>query len=617
MKGEAALVVPPFASTRLPSLQMGLLKSSVGRTPGMRARVLYANLEGAAHLGWETYEKICAGSVSLIGEWLFSRAAFADDAPPAEQYLQVVRDNLECIQREFGWSAEELVDLRERSIPEFVARWCAGIPWSRYIAVGFTSTFEQNCPALALARKIKEICPRIVTVFGGFNTQDGMGLEYLRAFPWVDYVLRGEAEETFPALLRSLLAGKSTLRLSGLAYLGEDGIPHAEPPVPMPDMETVPEPDYADYFETAQRLDMPVVAGNRRVRLPFEASRGCWWGVKQKCSFCGLNAKMNAYRRKSPARALAELEALSERYGVLDFHAVDTVLDPAYVGDFFGKIMSKDYGFYYAVRPDLARQQLRALAAGGVRILQPGIESLSTHSLRLMRKGSTMLTNLRFLKWAHYYGMTVSWNVLYGLPGETAEDYAAQARLIDRIVHLPPPSQYGRFHLHRFSPYFDEAERSGLRGVRPLVEYSCVYPAGTALPEIAYTFEYELKEDVPAAAAGPLDAGIARWRESWTSGSRPFLQYVRSGRRLTIMDGRRPGSARAIDLRREAADVYEACSLEPSTARQIRAALPAGPGRGLSGESIDKLLAGFAAAGLAVEENGRYLGLALPANRNW
>ena len=46
--------------------------------------------------------------------------------------------------------------------------------------------------------------------------------------------------------------------------------------------------------------------------LLFETSRGCWWGAKSHCTFCGLNGETMAFRSKSPRRALDELEQLGD-----------------------------------------------------------------------------------------------------------------------------------------------------------------------------------------------------------------------------------------------------------------------------------------------------------------
>src|SRR5436853_412005 len=75
---------------------------------------------------------------------------------------------------------------------------------------------------------------------------------------------------------------------------------------------------------------------------------------------------------------------------------------------------------------------------------QPGIESLSTHVLKLMRKGVRSVDNVNLLRWTLYYRIRVSWNLIWGFPQETEEDYVAQENLIQKIVHLPPPAAYGR-----------------------------------------------------------------------------------------------------------------------------------------------------------------------------
>jgi coproporphyrinogen III oxidase-like Fe-S oxidoreductase len=101
----------------------------------------------------------------------------------------------------------------------------------------------------------------------------------------------------------------------------------------------------------------------------------------------------------------------------------------------------RDYKFFYEVKSNPRREQIRLLAAGGIRRIQPGIESLNTHILKLMRKGVTAIKNVRLIKWAFYYGIGIAWNLLLGFPGETQEDYERQldlifAAAIGRVSHL-------------------------------------------------------------------------------------------------------------------------------------------------------------------------------------
>src|SRR6266567_3057463 len=99
--------------------------------------------------------------------------------------------------------------------------------------------------------------------------------------------------------------------------------------------------------------------------------------------------------------------------------------------------------------------------------------------------------NVNLLRWARYYGIDVAWSILWGFPGETAEDYAGQAAAASHLVHLQPPGNSGRIWLERFSPLYTEPERFGLVRREPARSYRYVYPEQVDLDRIAYFFDYE------------------------------------------------------------------------------------------------------------------------------
>src|ERR671915_1678184 len=78
---------------------------------------------------------------------------------------------------------------------------------AEYDLVGFTSTFQQNVGSLALAKRIKQKWPHILTAMGGANCEGTMGLELSRSFEWMDFIFSGEADHSFPELVRRLDAG--------------------------------------------------------------------------------------------------------------------------------------------------------------------------------------------------------------------------------------------------------------------------------------------------------------------------------------------------------------------------------------------------------------------------
>ena len=382
-------------------------------------------------------------------------------------------------------------------------------------------TFQQNTASFALARRLKQRYPHLVTVFGGANFDGEMGLELVRAVDCVDLAVIGEGDAAFPRLLGALADRRPT----------RHAVPGAGPPrgrgrsrrrrrSRWPTASTTcPPPDYAEYFERAERLGLLPRVAPPQVWLPFETARGCWWGEKHHCTFCGLNGTAMRFRGQVAASGSSTSSpALARRYRTFRFEAVDNILDMRYLTELFPALAESETGYeiFYEVKANLTRAQLRLLARGGVTHLQPGIESLSTHVLRLMHKGVRAAQNVNLLRWARYYGIDVAWNLLWGFPGETAEDYAEQAAVVPHLVHLQPPrapTGSGWSGSARCSP---NRSPFGFAAERPERSYRYVYPGDVDLDRVAYFFDYELAGALPdsayagvrdAAAAGPARGG--------------------------------------------------------------------------------------------------------------
>jgi ribosomal peptide maturation radical SAM protein 1 len=380
-------------------------------------------------------------------------------------------------------------------------------------------------------------------------------------------------------------------------------------------MDALPDPDYDDYFSAVFRLGSDRVMDDKLPLLLFESSRGCWWGQKHHCTFCGLNNNGMAFRRKSPERVLEEVARLSSRYAILNFEAVDNIMDTRYVKHVWSKLAEEryDYRFFYEVKAKLSRAQLRTMSAGGITAIQPGIESMSTHILKLMRKGTTMLDNVRILKWGRYYSMRVGWNLLLGFPGETAEDYERQQALIPLLRHLQPPSGVGPVWLERFSPYFFDPSFP-VHDVRPERAYGFIYPGELVdLDKIAYFFDYQIDDVVipPVELARRVDA----WQKLWRGPATPTLVYQRAPDWLQIIDRRDPSTPGAAAFRGHEAAIYETCGDAERTAAQVRDALASSGEHDVTIDQVDDALARFCDLGLMIEEDGRHLSLALPVRR--
>jgi ribosomal peptide maturation radical SAM protein 1 len=270
---------------------------------------------------------------------------------------------------------------------------------------------------------------------------------------------------------------------------------------------------------------------------------------------------------------MLEMDVLSSRYDCSRFRFVDNIIDLKYIEGLFGKFAEEhlDWDVFIETKSNLGKRQIQMLAQGGVKSMQPGIESLSAAQLKEMDKGVSPLQNLLCLKWSAYYNVHLSWNILLGFPEETNDDYRTQINVIPFILHLQPPEGVGKLWLERFSPYFKWPERYGLRITGPGLAYQYVYdPRTVDLNKIAYDFEYETDWKVDPAVYEELMRVVRDWQRRHRSGDRPFLYYAKAKSFVTVYDGR---GAQPVKARYDgaAAFVIECCNEAPQTLEQIHA----------------------------------------------
>jgi ribosomal peptide maturation radical SAM protein 1 len=611
-----SIVSMPFKDLRHPPIQLGILQRCLERV-GIPAQSHSLELAFMDHLHTKTvgsepltigqYQRVATQEFRVqLGDWIFKVPPYAESASDDEEYIAYVRSK--------GVSEETITTaLRMRTlVPEFLEaaadELLAGMPR----VVGFSSVFQQNIASLVLAKILKGRNPSLKIVFGGGNCDAQMGQTIHECFPWVDFVIRGEGERVFVEVVRDVLEGRPIRPQAGLCYR-VDGLSIAvpQPGEPQVPMDEVPTPTYDDYFERLARTPLrselwPEVA------VLFESSRGCWWGAKSHCTFCGLNNSLMRFRSKPASRVAEEILNMAARYRVLDFVAVDDIIDLRHISELFPLLRASeaDLAFFYETKANLTKDQLRAFSAAGVNAIQPGIESLSTPILRLMRKGVTGLQNLRLLKWCAELGIKPSWNLLYGFPGEPPEEYERMRELVPSLVHLEPPG-FMPIELERFSPYFDRPTEFGIEILGPLPHYRYLYSiAPEALSNLAYDFEYRYSDGRdPETYTRDLAEAVERWHElrDRAVGS---LSYRRGPGFLLVQD-RRPG-LEAADYRFDGieAKILLACDAG-TTAAEICRQLAAAGDNSVDALEIEGYLQELVDAKLMYREAKTFLSLAV------
>ncbi|MGX6600511.1 RiPP maturation radical SAM C-methyltransferase [Micromonosporaceae bacterium Da 78-11] len=604
---RVTLAAMPWQAIDSPSLPLGLLRTAAVAA-GHPAPVVYpANLRWVELLMTRTgggtgpgeYHDVAEnGLFHSLGDWVFTGVLHDDPELGVEALTAyAVEHDLEIGPvRRMREHAAELVAL---AVDEILA--------TGPTLVGFSTTFMQNVPSLAAARLLKQRAPHVRVVLGGGNCDGPMGAALHANYPFVDYVVSGEAEDAFPALLDALPDG-DLAAVPGLIWRDGTGAQRCNPRGPAIPAHRLPAPDFGDYFE---RLADSPAHEHVEPRLALETARGCWWGEKHHCTFCGLNGTLMTFRAKSPDAVLDELTTLVTRHRVLDVIVVDNIIDNHYFGTVLPRIAALDWDLklHYEVKANLKPADIAALHDAGVVQVQPGIESLVSDVLGLMDKGVSAVHNVRTLRDCEQAGLTVSWNWLYGFPGETTAGYRPVLEQLPALVHLQPPLGASRICLERFSPHFDNPTL-GFAERTTAASYRHVYPWDEdRLRDMVYLF------DTPPAGlsteqARPLRDQVDRWLVDYYDST---LRLSDEGDVLTLID-RRVGWPEKDH--RIAGPTWRAAYLELMTGHSV-----AGLRRRLADQEITPTteeltdwLTELRGHGLVFEESGRFVALAVTAD---
>lgn len=613
---DLMLISMPFYSLQLPNIALGILKAVSDRA-GIRSECRYFHLDFMEFMTRDTepmtvadFGRILSLCVPAVGDWIFCVPPFRDDgAAVDERFIAFLRS------RQISESDIATARRMRRFAPDFLRQCLQNVLQASPRLVGFSTMFSQNIASLALAKMIKLADPSIKIAFGGANCDGSMGVALHRSFPWIDVVVRGEGERALVELARDVQAERPFRALPGLCLRQGDEVTVTSPAPPIP-MNEVPAPDYDGYFETLAQTSFAAEV-RPAVSLLFEASRGCWWGEKAHCTFCGLNGSTMEYRSKSPDRVFDEVTALSRRHQQLRFWAVDNIIDMDYFHTLLPRFRESgfDLKLFYETKANLKRHHLRMMRDSGISFFQPGIESLSSPILKLMRKGVTALQNIRLLKWCREYQLLPSYHVLAGFPTEPAEEYDRMAELMPALWHLPPPDHLNRLHIDRFSPLHSNAAELGLENT-PLDLYEILYPIDRATAmNLAYYFKPRyLDGREPDDYLTKCRDAIAAWNRHYRADA-PFstLHYRRGPGFVIVDDERVAGQVDRYTFANWQATAFIACDAGATAGTVLKAVHGSGE-RTVELDDVEGFLDALVAARLAYEEDGRYLTLPVAEN---
>ena len=231
-------------------------------------------------------------------------------------------------------------------------------------------------------------------------------------------VVRGEAEQTLPELMDALAGHSSLAALPGITFR-QNGEITRNPDAPLVmDLDALPFPAFQLF---------PDVGSCRH--FPLELGRGCPFA----CTFCSTNDFFRRrFRLKSPARMIADMRLVRQRYGISSFELVHDMftVDRKRVVEFCEALLSSGENFEWgcSARTDCVDEELLALmSSAGCRGIFFGIESGSPRMQKIIDKGLELADSADRVRACDKFKIKTAVSLMAGFPEETMTDLQATA----------------------------------------------------------------------------------------------------------------------------------------------------------------------------------------------
>jgi ribosomal peptide maturation radical SAM protein 1 len=520
--GEILIIVPPFGSIYDSALGPHILQT-LAREKGYETDILYLNMLLARVIGLEHYEEIHdAPQFWMLGERFFARSAHG--LPPLGKNAAACADEAMAIS---GGKTNPVIpyetihrfDLEtylgtEQICIAFIDEVISVITSLNYKIIGCANSMmgHTNC-GVALINGIKKNAPGTITIMGGGKCKDEMaeGLASLSAD--IDYIFSGESENAFLNFLNDYSAGK---RPSQRIITGK----------PLSRLDTLPLGDYTVFFKQYYRFIGDI--NRERIRIWHETSRGCWWAEKSKCTFCSEHPI--SHRQKSIDKVVREIKEIKDSIGDQLLYMADSIMPLSYHRELL-PVLDKQEQFpplTYQLRTTIGLKGLVNLKNARILAVLPGIETFSSHLLKLMSKGVSGSQNLLFLRNATSVGIIASWFLLWGFPGDKLADYEEVLELLPLIRHLQPPLDFRPIRFARFSPYLYNQQKYKMTDVKPWAVFDKVYPHWAQLENLApyYSCRYPCQLSENPDIIREIGNQVTIWEKTWKNtklAMKPFM----------------------------------------------------------------------------------------------
>lgn len=299
----------------------------------------------------------------------------------------------------------------------FAGDYFAARDFDGVVFFGFSTVCSSYPVTLRIAAEVKRAHPKSAVVLGGPQASV-VDIATMRAYPFIDLVVRGEAEQTLPALVDALSGDGTLAAVPGVTFRQNKEVMRAPDAPLVLDLDALPFPAFHLF---------PDVRHCRH--FPLELGRGCPFS----CTFCSTNDFFRRrFRLKSPAHMIAEMRRIRETYGISSFELVHDMftVDRKRVVEFCEALLENkrknpEDAFIWgcSARTDCVDEELIALMArAGCRGIFFGIETGSRRMQKIIDKGLELNDSAERVRSCDKFKINTAVSLMAGFPDETMTD---------------------------------------------------------------------------------------------------------------------------------------------------------------------------------------------------
>lgn len=306
--------------------------------------------------------------------------------------------------------------------------------------VGFTSFGCNFLCTQSIALEIKKINPKINIILGGPHASI-LDKEILENFSQFDIIVRKEADESFPILVKAILENSNFSEIRGISFIN-NGVFVRNPDAHMvSDLNKLNQLDYAVYPIKEFGLDS----------LPIDAGRGCPFD----CTFCSTAPFFGRrFRIKTVERIVSEMQNLRKQFGINKFeltHDLFTV-NRKYIVEFCNQIKDLKFSWRCSARIDCVDSELLELMFNaGCDVIFYGIETGSSRMQEIIKKKLDLSQYKEIIGKSLELGMHTRISFITGYPEERIEDQLESINLIGWALGHSSNTKL-EYHLHILAP---------------------------------------------------------------------------------------------------------------------------------------------------------------------